>query len=667
MIEPASTEEKQKVRVRVRVRHKKSRSKKHYVLGGILLFLFLASSILSVVGYQTYNTRYHNDLSLAQAGIQHLQKAQTLMTTWSQKPLDVQITAQAKQEFVSALKTFSMLNTDLQSLPVYARQVPVYGTRVSAALHLASLASALSQAGVGGSDILNILMTELHAPLASQGHGLTLSDLTMITGDIKQVKLALAQATNEMNQLQPSDMQFDSRIPKLVDTLHKELPMVQGWLNAVEQLLPVAPALLGIGTPANYLIEVLDSTELRPGGGFIGNYGIATLSGGQLTAAHITDVDLLDRPFEAAGHVIAYPSTYSWFDLVPSSWSFRDSNLDADFPTAARYGEQTYKQEGGNVPIQGVIAITPGLIQQILTITGPISVPEYHEVVTSENLIARIHFHQLGGSAAGEGSDLIPSPDGHSSLRKRFTELLAEHLLDRVRQISSSALPKLLLLMISSVHSKDIQLYFNLSSAENLLAQQHLDAAIQSSASDSLFIVDANISPNKANNFFTYTLNDEVNIDINGDAMHHTTISYAWLANGQNYGRGLYRDYVRVYVPADSTLQAQDGWKQRGTSTAFGREVWAGLFTLSHGQTRIITLDWKVPSVAKKDQQGWHYQDTIQKQAGVQWKLNLRVNLPSCSVATNKWQGLLSKHTQYGILTQSLNEDLNVGVDYACK
>src|SRR5438874_11890084 len=161
---------------------------KHYVLGGILLFLFLASSILSVVGYQTYNTRYHNDLSLAQAGIQHLQKAETLMATWSQEPLDAQITAQAKQEFASALKTFSMLNTDLQSLPVYARQVPVYGTRVSAALHIAPLVITLSQAGVAGSDIVKTLATELYHPLTPQHPGVTQSGLTSVAEAGKEVK-----------------------------------------------------------------------------------------------------------------------------------------------------------------------------------------------------------------------------------------------------------------------------------------------------------------------------------------------------------------------------------------------------------------------------------------------------------------------------------------------
>src|SRR5205814_5091184 len=115
------------------------------------------------------------------------------------------------------------------------------------------------------------------------------------------------------------------------EMFHSQGPVLQELFDDIENLLPVVPALLGIGTPANYLIEILDSTELRPAGGFIGNYGIATLSGGRLLSAHITDVDLLDKPFEAAGHSIPYPPGYSWFTVVaPDSWSLRDSNLEAD-------------------------------------------------------------------------------------------------------------------------------------------------------------------------------------------------------------------------------------------------------------------------------------------------------------------------------------------------
>ena len=111
------------------------------------------------------------------------------------------------------------------------------------------------------------------------------------------------------------------------------------------------------------------STELRPGGGFLGSYGIATLSGGRLTSAHITDTYLFDNAFKATGHTIPLPPTYSWFDIAPY-WSLRDSNLEADFPTTARYAEENYLREGGKVPIQGVIAITPAFIEQALDITG---------------------------------------------------------------------------------------------------------------------------------------------------------------------------------------------------------------------------------------------------------------------------------------------------------
>ncbi len=650
----------------IRIGGRKWRPDKRYVLIGILVFLFLAGSVSSALGYLMYNVRYNADLSLAQTGVQHLQKAEALLGTWSQKPLDAQPPGQAKNEFATALKTFDALNNDLQSIPGLAVQVPIYGESLTAALHLVPLAITLAQAGVAGSDMLHTLATGLHDPLTSQGRGITQSDLAVITRDVKELSSVLVLAARQVNQLQLTDIQFDSRITKLVGTFHKDLPVIQGWLNSVEQLLPVAPTLLGIGAPTNYLIEMLDSTELRPGGGFIGNYGIVSLTGGRLASAHITDVDLLDRPFEAAGHVIPYPPAYSWFNLVPS-WSLRDSNLDADFPTAARYGEQNYTKEGGSIPVQGVIAITPALIERVLAITGPIAVPEYHETITAENLIARIHYYQLGGRAAGEGSDLIPSPDGHSSLRKRFTELLAEHLLDRIRQLPSSDLSKILQLITNGVRSKDLQLYFNSDTAESVLHRLQLDGTIQSPAGDSLFVVDANVSGNKSNSLITNMLDDQVTIDSEGNAIHHASIHYVWTIPGPVYGGSQYRDFIHVYVPPGSILLTQDGWQPRGMSNAFNRDVWMGYFTLNYGQTGTITLVWKVPAAAHKDQNGWHYQYTVQRQAGILRELNFQVALPANASVTNKWGGLTPNNVQSEKLAQTLTGDMNVGINYAYK
>src|SRR6266581_4619524 len=164
--------------------------------------------------------------------------------------------------------------------------------------------------------------------------------------------------------------------------------------------------------------------------------------------------------------------------------------------------------------------------------------------------------------------------------------------------------------------------------------------------------------------FIINTMYDQVTIDAKGNAIHHTTINYGWVIAGHNYGSAPYQDYVRVYVPTNSVLLAQDGWQPSGTSEAFDREVWAGFFALYYGQKRTITLVWTETGVASKDANGWHYQYEIQRQAGAQWTLNLRIMPPSCAAITNKRGGLVSSGRQVATLTQSLNEDMTIGIDY---
>jgi hypothetical protein len=310
-----------------------------------------------------------------------------------------------------------------------------------------------------------------------------------------------------------------------------------------------------------------------------------------------------------------------------------------------------------------VIAITPALIQQALAITGPISVPEYKETVNAQNLVARIHYYQL----ATDGSSLIMSSDGHSSQRKRFTELLAEHFLARVRQLTPSALSQLLQLMISSIHSKDLQIYLDSSVAENLLDSYHMAATIEPSAEDSVFVVDANISPNKANDLITNSLSDQVTLDGQGNAIHRMTLRYAWTSQGLLYGSAIYRDYVRVYVPRGSLLQMQTGWLAHGTSEGFNHEIWAGLLTLGYGQTHTVTLVWRVPHAAVQDVHGWHYQELIQRQAGARWTLQWQVILPPCATLTSTSGAKMSTARQRAMFAQSLSQDVPVEVNFVCK
>jgi hypothetical protein len=663
IVEQVAIEDRQTVLLKVP--RKPRWTRKHYILIVVLLFLLLASSISAVTGYLEYNI-YQADSSLAQTGMQHLRSAITLLKSLQEQPFATQTVERAQQEFARALSDTQALEVRLANFQGMSGVVPVYGPRLAAAIHLSSLAVDVSQAGIGGCKILELVLSRMGSPLKASAStpGLTNTDFNAISNEYQIVKTSLNAAMNEAVLVHPNDVSFDAHLSKMVLEFQANIPMIRNVVTEADQVLPILPTLLGTSIPAHYLLEIMDSTELRPGGGFIGNYGIATISGGRLTAAHITDTYLLDRPFELAGHSIPFPSPYQWFAhyLSLSSWSLRDSNLDADFPTAAHYGELNFEREGGNVPLQGVIAITPSFIEHVLNITGPISVPEFHTTVTAQNFVSLIHFYQLGEA----GSSLISSPNGQTSQRKYFTELLGEHLLTHLQQFPSVALAKFLQLAISSLRTKDIQIYLNANNAENALQRLRLDGSIQSPQGDHLFIVDANVAGSKSNSFIINSVHDQVTLDESGNAVHHTTITYAWTLAGQNYGNQFYQDYMRMYVPNGSTLSKQDGWQSFGTSTAFGSEVWTGFITLVRGQTRTITLQWSSHSVVKSGTNGWHYQYLLQRQAGIQRVVALQIALPSCAAVTNKWGGLVSHDKQEATLNQSLTQDLNAGVEFTC-
>lgn len=653
------------------IRRQKRTPQKLYLILSLIVFICVIGTGLGGVGYQGFRASYQRAFSLAQVGVQDMRTGATLLATLQRSPFDLALVEHAQGDFTAALTGFTQVDKELQSFPSITTLIPVYGGRLNTALHLTAMAVALSQAGIDSCNILHILIAKLHNPLDAHKQGLSMQDIASIARNGAQIESMLNHTIAEAQQIQPNDVQFEPRVSSMLTMFQIAVPTLRVWLTTIAKLLPALPTLLGVTTPSNYLIEVLDATELRPAGGFIGNYGLATVSAAQLTQTVVTDVDLLDKPFEMSGHRIPYPPAYRWFStyLAPESWSFRDSNLEADFPTSARNGEFTYLREGGKAPVQGVIAITPTLIQKALAMTGPIFIPEYHETVTAQNLIALIHYHQLGGRPAGEGSDLIPSPDGHSSLRKRFTALLAEHFMGRVRQLSPGIFSKLMQLLVGSLYTKDIQLYLNDSDAEHVLQLLHLDGAIQPNPDDGFFVVDANVSPNKANSFISNTIDDQISIDSQGNAVHRTTVRYAWTVPGRNYGSQRYRDYVRIYVPSGSSLSRQDGWQPFGTSTAFGDQVWTGFFTLTYGQTRSVTLVWTLPRAAKKDTSGWHYQYMLQKQAGVQRMLHVQVILPACATITGKWgglTGLTASNKQEITLTQPLTQDVNVGISYTC-
>ena len=67
-------------------------------------------------------------------------------------------------------------------------------------------------------------------------------------------------------------------------------------------------------------------------------------------------------------------------------WTMHDANWFPNFPTSAEKVSWFYEKTGGRT-VDGVIAITPELLRDLLAITGPIDMPEYDKTINADNFI----------------------------------------------------------------------------------------------------------------------------------------------------------------------------------------------------------------------------------------------------------------------------------------
>src|SRR6266568_4973396 len=235
------------------------RSRRLAVLCSCIGVFVLVMSLAGLVSYQ----EYHRDMTLAQDGVQHLQTAQRLMKNLTQGSLDAHIVLQARQEFAKAFSAFGQIKNDLEQVPGVATAVPRYGSLLSTALQIVPVAVELSQAGMTGCDVLTLVIPRLRESLDAKGPGITMEDLIIVTHDVAQIQALLNIATGQISRLQPSDLQIDPRIGSAIATLRTALPGLQMGLLQARTLLSITPTLLGIDKPTSYLIEQLDSTQLR--------------------------------------------------------------------------------------------------------------------------------------------------------------------------------------------------------------------------------------------------------------------------------------------------------------------------------------------------------------------------------------------------------------------
>src|SRR6266568_8651813 len=546
------------------------RSARYRVISRVLLAILLLGILVPIIiaiGYGISGYTTYNDIrSQAQSGVQHLLNVKTIFTGVKAHPsgfLDNNKLIRSRQEFVAAYIDFQQVEYKLDHTGVIqtiSTYFPQYLTQVRSA-------RAVSQIGMDIS-FIGQQLTATALLLAPTSRGPLLTDTTKPL--ITQQMLDLVGAT--INGILPglNDIQSQSHLISLdalpiseqqrnqLQQLLQALPHIQTDLVQVLDLLGAANWLLGVNEPRTFLVQTMDRAELRPTGGFTGQYGELQIQGGRLAPFALKDISLVEYADNSpTSGQLAPPQYRSWWPFA--NWGLRDSNLSADFPTSARIAIEQYQYEVGH-QVDGVVLFTTFFIEHILEVIGPIQVPGYNETITAQNLEDRLHYYQLDN--AGISKQVVIQPGIKStSDRKRFTSLLAHLLMDRVRHAPPDEIIAIGRQILYDLKTRDLQVYVTNGQIENLLVQYGDAAQIdRSTTHDGLYVVHTNISASKASQYVQTIIHDSVTLDAAGGATHFMQLRLVYNQLGPVYGYDGYRDYIRVYVPPTSKFLAGNGF-----------------------------------------------------------------------------------------------------------
>lgn len=354
------------------------------------------------------------------------------------------------------------------------------------------------------------------------------------------------------------------------------------------------------GQQKTIMVLFQNNLELRPGGGFIGAFGIVKVLDGKVLSLETHDLSNFDGRIPDTVEP-PYPMRQT---LAIKSWKLRDSNYSPDFATNARKAEEFYHMGNGQERFDAVIGLTTNVLTSMLKVTGPIQIEGYPGTYDSENAIISLEY-QVEKAFEQQG---IARED-----RKSIMSELAKEIEGRIASLSLSKKIDLAKVLLADLNSKDIQLYFANENMQRFVERSGWAGKVdQSQANDYLMVVDANLGAFKSDYYVQRSL--EYTVDFSqGKPLVHLVITYKHTAEKKDWMTKDYLTYVRVYAPKGSWLGNTKNFENVQFADEFSKRVFGAIVKVPLGQEKIVELNYTLPdTITEQD-----YALLIQKQAGI--------------------------------------------------
>lgn len=443
------------------------------------------------------------------------------------------------------------------------------------------------------------------------------------------VQTNIAQANANFSEIDTND--FSGFFAGYLIQAHDVLGQVLSSTNIAVPVIGLLPDLLGYNGEKHYLLIFENNMELRPTGGFIGSYGIITVESGKIKNMITDDVYNLDKLSEGKLLELA-PEPMLTYNRQ-KYWYMRDANWYPAWPDSAKKVVEFFhiERQNANLPdqrIDGVIAITPDFIANLLAVLGPI---DSHGIVFSENNFAMDLEEFVEGGFEAKN---IPYDE-----RKSIIGDLSKILISRIENTTAENFSKLWLAFKKNIDEKNILVYIFDNKLQQYFSDQNWAGEIRQTDGDYLMLIDSNFASLKTDAVMERSIKRSLSVNESGELVARLEITYHHTGQFVKDLITRYRTYAKVYVPKGSWFESGSIKDETGevalnmsTDLTYGHEynkAYATYFVIIEpGKSKTVILNYKLPKNILDQYNQGTYNLLVQKQPGtIGHKLVIDLNL----------------------------------------
>jgi len=366
---------------------------------------------------------------------------------------------------------------------------------------------------------------------------------------LKEIDVNIAQIYENINLI---NQKIPGNLTPLKE-IKKKLITINDLLVRSNKIIKYLNGVILSEQEKKYLILFANNRELRPGGGFLGSFGIMRIGNHSISKVEVMDV------YDADGQLTAHiepPLAIKKYLGVPH-WFLRDSNFSPDFLENYEKALFFLDKEIDLKGFEGGILITTSAVENILNSFGNVYVPDYKENVNSQN------FYLI--TQQNVEDDFFPG----SIQKKSFLSSLINQLYINLDRVSPAILVENLK---NSLDEKQIIIHLENTNIQALIDSSFWSGRViepkcsvpnKDCVLDYIFPYDANVGANKANFFINRYSSLKTIIDPSGKISHLLSIQYINNSPAEIFPTGYYRNYFQLLLPKNSQISqvTRDGIK----------------------------------------------------------------------------------------------------------